>query len=209
MRNLSNQLVEDDRFVPIGKSGSWGIAPRDAAAAVTIVDLMQEVLRRAGKPMSAGGIDAAVRARRPVGEKSVSIYLTMRPEFVRLPDKSWALATWPEAVSLKGQGRVKQLGEQIAEVAIPHLKSLPGQEARLNSLAHYVADRIGVASERVYPYFTRHPAFERFERDGQQFVRLTSERRERARPGGPQIPPRRAHGCHPDPVPRVGAWAPA
>ena len=121
--------------MPIGKSGFWGLASRDAAAAVTIPDLMQEILRRAGRPMSAEDIDAAVRARRPAGEKSVSIYLAMRPEFVRLPDKSWALATWPEAIALKGQGRVKRLGERIAEVAIPHLKSLPGQEARLNSLA--------------------------------------------------------------------------
>ena len=157
VRNLSNQLVEDDRFVSIGKSGSWGIAARDAAAAVTIVDLMQEVLRRAGKPMSAEDIEAAVRARRPVGENSVSMYLTMRSEFVRLPDRTWALATWPEAVALKAQPRVPRPGERIAAAAITYLKAAPGQEARLRDLVGIVARKLGLSADRIYPYSAATP----------------------------------------------------
>jgi hypothetical protein len=157
--NLSNQMAGDDRFVPIGKSGSWGLASRDAAAALSIPDLIHEILRLAGKPMLGRDIDTAVRARRPAGVNSVAIYL----------------ATRPEAAAIKGRPRVPSLGERIAEVAIPHLRSAPRQEARLRDLVYFVASKIDVPTPTIYPYFDRHPAFERFERDGQKLVRLSSK----------------------------------
>ena len=173
-RPISNQLGGDDRFVPIGKSGSWGLASRDAAAALSIPDLIQEILRLAGKPMLGRDIDTAVRARRPAGANSVAIYLATRPEFVHLPDGTWVLATWPEAAAMKGKPRVPSLGERIAEVAIPHLKAAPLQEARLRDLVYFVS-KIDVPTPRIYPYFDRLPDFERFKRDGQKLVRLSSQ----------------------------------
>ena len=174
LRNLSRQLAGDDRFVPIGKSGSWGLASRDAAAALSIPDLIQEILRLAGKPMLGRDIDTAVRARRPAGANSVAIYLATRPEFVHLPDSTWVLATWPEAAAMRGKPRVPSLGERIAEVAIPHLKAAPRQEARLRDLVYFVASKINVPTDRIYPYFDRHPTFERFESEGQKLVRLST-----------------------------------
>ena len=135
LRNLSNQLAGDDRFVPIGKSGSWGLASRDAAAALSIPDLIQEILRLAGKPMLGRDIDTAVRARRPAGANSVAIYLATRPEFVHLPDGTWVLATWPEAAAMKGKPRVPSLGERIAEVAIPHSRRLRGRRPDCETLS--------------------------------------------------------------------------
>ena len=177
VRNLSNQLAGDDRFVPIGKSDSWGLAARDAAAAVTIPDLIAEVLRRAGNPLALAEIDAAVRARRPVGESSVSIYLATRAEFVHLPNRTWALSSWPEGAAAKRLARrhMPTLGERIAGVAIPYLKGAAGREAPLRDVVSYVHRELDVPADNIYQYFGRHPAFERADRDGRKLVRLVSE----------------------------------
>lgn len=175
--NLSNQLAGDKRFVPIGKSGAWGLASRDAAAAITIPALMREVLHRAGRPMSLEEIDAEVRARRPAGAKSVAINLQLLSEFVCLPDKTWALATWPEALAAKAlaKQRPPRLGRRVADVAIPYLKAAPKQEAPLKDVVAHTARELGVQADSIYGYFDRLPAFERVERDGRKFVRLASE----------------------------------
>ena len=63
VRNLANQLSEDPRFVPVGKSGEWGLKGEHDADAVPIVTMMTEVLRRAGHPLSVAEIQASVEAR--------------------------------------------------------------------------------------------------------------------------------------------------
>ncbi|MBF6606504.1 MAG: putative DNA binding domain-containing protein [Chloroflexi bacterium] len=174
IRNLSNHLAGDDRFVAIGKSGQWGLADRDADAAVNIVVLMMEVLRRAGHPLAAAEIDAAVRERRTVGKNSVTMYLEMRSEFVKLPDKGWALVEWPEARRAKVADQSAGPAEQARTAAIKYLKERGG-EAVMDELAGALAERLRTYPSRVSAIVRRHASFEVFTRDGRSVIRLVSE----------------------------------
>src|SRR5437870_13010027 len=57
---------------------------------------MIETLQRAGRPLAKSDIFKTVSANQPVAEDSISIYLEMREEFVKLDDGNWALSEWPE-----------------------------------------------------------------------------------------------------------------
>lgn len=99
VRNLAGQLSGDARFVPIGRSGEWGLRAIHSNDAAPIVEMMIEVLLRAGQPLRRDDIYRAIKARRSVAEASVSMYLEFRPEFTKLKDRTWALSEWPEATS--------------------------------------------------------------------------------------------------------------
>ena len=178
--NLSNQLVIDNRFVPIGKSGQWGLAERDANAAVNILDLMVEVLRRAGHALTAAEIDAAVRERRPAAKNSVTMYLEMRPEFVKLSDKRWALVEWPEARRAKAANQPAGHAELARTAAIDYLKGRDG-EADMEELARTLAERLGTYPSNISAIVSRHDSFEVLTRDGRSVVKLVSDDPQRRR----------------------------
>jgi Putative DNA-binding domain/Sigma-70, region 4 len=182
VRNLSNQLSGDRRFVPIGRSGAWGLADRDGANAATIVEIMVDALRCAGRPLAAHDIRLEVEARRSVAANSVSIYLQMRPEFTLLPEGSWALSTWPEAVraakarAALGDAKVPTLGERVAAVAISYLRGAPEHERELIDVVRHVSGELDVAPDNIYGYLQggRIPEIERADHDGRRLVRLIS-----------------------------------
>jgi hypothetical protein len=180
VRNLANQLSEDPRFVPVGKSGEWGLKGEHDADAAPIVTMMAEALRRAGHPLLATEIQAAVEARRPVGKNSVQMYLDMRPEFTRLPDRTWALSEWPEAVSAVAakppkKPRVRReptQADRMEAIVVPFLLAAPGHVRPLAEVVPYVAESMGIIRNTVYEYLKRIPAVERVNLDGRPMVRL-------------------------------------
>jgi hypothetical protein len=196
VRNLSNQIAHDPRLVPIGKSGLWGLADKHAAAAATIVEMMVETLHRAGRPLTAAQILDSVKARRVVSAASVGMYLQMRPEFVGLPDRQWALASWPEAAKVQAErarktwqsgvtntpGRRSLLAERMRDVVVPFLEKAPDQQRPLLEVVRLVNDRLGVRPATAYGYVKRIPGLERIDRDGVASLRLTSS------PEEPQAP---------------------
>ena len=180
VRNLANQLSEDPRFVPVGKSGEWGLKGEHDADAAPIVTMMTEALRRAGHPLSAAEIQASVEARRPVGKNSVQMYLEMRPEFTRLPDRTWALSDSPEAASAAAgqppkKPRVRRnptQADRMEAILVPYLLAAPGHMRPATEVVPYVAESMGIIRNTVYQYLKRIPAVERVEVDGRLMVRL-------------------------------------
>ena len=180
VRNLANQLSGDDRFVPIGKSGEWGLAATHAADAGPIVGMMVDALRRAGHPLTASEIQTSVQARRKVAESSVPIYLQMRPEFARLPGRMWGLSEWPEAAATAvpnraGKPRVRRqptLADRMEAVVVPYLQATPDRERDLVDVVHYVSETLGVISNTVYPYLERIPGIQRAIDGDRRVVRL-------------------------------------
>lgn len=99
-RNLVNQISQDRRFSPIGKSGVWSLSSW-AVDTSTIVELMKECLITRNQALTSDEIFAYVRSRRPVKRSSIDSYLLFKPDFVRVDRKHWVLASWPEAERAK------------------------------------------------------------------------------------------------------------
>jgi hypothetical protein len=182
VRNLANQLSDDDRFVPIGKSGEWGLKSEHAADAAPIIDMMIEALRRAGRPLTQDEVQAAVEARRKVAKPSVPMYLGIRPEFTRLVDGKWALSEWPEATADAAPRPVRKtpvrrkptLADRMEAVIVPFLEAAPARQRDLIDVVDFVHETLGVIRNTVYPYLARVPGVERVEVDGHRVVRLVT-----------------------------------
>jgi len=93
--NLKNQLIADDRFNPIGRSGIWSLSTWDDVATKTITQVMEDSFHESGKPLSAKEVYQYVISKRPDASlKSVSVYLSNTDIFVRVDKNKYALVVW-------------------------------------------------------------------------------------------------------------------
>lgn len=98
--NLSNQLGSDDRLVPIGRSGQWGLITWTHIDTKSITALMEQYLIIQNKPTTVDEIYTYVSERRPVNKRSIVTFLmTERERFVRVGRVTWGLAKWTDTAS--------------------------------------------------------------------------------------------------------------
>lgn len=179
--NLANQMAADERFIPIGKSGSWGLKGLHDADAGTIVEMMIEFLQRRGTPAAAEEIHQAVAGRRPVGTASVSIYLTTSETFVQLPDGRWALKDWKEA--RKAPARVTRtrvrrkplLDDLVKQESIAALSAQPDRSMRLGELITLLMASLGRPRASLYQYINRCEVLEKVRVGTSVVVRLKGQ----------------------------------
>lgn len=104
-RTLANALAADDRFEPIGRSGTWSLKEWGLESG-TILDLMRECLQKERRPLTSDEIYRYVDDRRSVEKASVEMYLQFQETFVRVGVDRWALAEWPETQEMKTWDRL-------------------------------------------------------------------------------------------------------
>ena len=96
--NLVNQISSNECFVPIGRSGEWGLSSWSVDTS-TIIDLMKQYLITQNKPATADEIYLYVSERRPVQKSSISAYLAFDKGFMKIDRAKWGISGWLE---LKG-----------------------------------------------------------------------------------------------------------
>lgn len=114
LRNLVNQMSSDDRFVPIGRSGEWGLSSWSIDTG-TIVELMKQYLIALNEPATAEEIYSYVRDRRPVRKSSIEAYLTFQEDFAKVGRTRWGLAEWSETQGAQ-IWNPEQVGQFIEEL---------------------------------------------------------------------------------------------
>ena len=94
--NLKNQMVSDDRFKPIGKSGEWGLAKWSNFENITIIQAIESVLHKSGSPLSFSEIAKGVKEIRPdASKRSFLVYLSSESaKFMKVGEDLYALASW-------------------------------------------------------------------------------------------------------------------
>lgn len=94
--NLTNQMVSDERFTPIGRSGEWGLSSWHHLNNVTIIEAIESVLHKTGLPLSFKKISEESKIIRPnASENSIKIYLSDKTDkFTRVGKDLYALSTW-------------------------------------------------------------------------------------------------------------------
>lgn len=176
--NLANQMVGDPRLIPIGKSGAWGLRGIHDEAAAPIEKMMRAYLERKGAPAAAEEILAAVAAKRPVAAASVGMYLSFGDTFVRLPDRTWALAEWSEAkaVRRKPKRRVAKsrltLADHVARETTAALSIAPDRTLPLGALLEHLIKTLGRPKPSLYSYVGRLDFVEKIRVESGVFVRM-------------------------------------
>jgi len=130
--NLHGQLVIDERFNPIGKSGSWGLSKWTNYENITIVDAIESVLNNSGTPLSFSQITQGVREIRPgASKKTLLVYLTSRAtKFTRVSVDLYALASW-QMTPLKKETAKKVSNKvfyDVAKLILEQQNPIPLQE---------------------------------------------------------------------------------
>ncbi|MCA9948751.1 MAG: hypothetical protein KDE48_03825 [Anaerolineales bacterium] len=94
-RTLIGQLVDDNRFNPIGKSGRWTLSEWDHVVTQTTVEIMEEFFHRHKSSATVEEIHEYVVTKRPrIPKNSIIAYLYEKKEFIRVSDTDYELATW-------------------------------------------------------------------------------------------------------------------
>ena len=107
-------MSSDDRFVPIGRSGEWGLSSWSIDTG-TIVELMKQYLIALNEPATAEEIYSYVRDRRPVRKSSIEAYLTFQEDFAKVGRTRWGLAEWSETQGAQ-IWNPEQVGQFIEEL---------------------------------------------------------------------------------------------
>ncbi len=113
---LANQIIDDDRFVPIGRSGQWGLKAWSDINTKSILTLMEECLITHNKPVTTDEIFTHVSNRRPVSRASILWYLSSEKEiFVKSSLTSWGLAKWSD-VAEENTWNTEQVADFVANI---------------------------------------------------------------------------------------------
>lgn len=153
-QNFANQLVSDARFIPIGRTGQWALKEWDHIDTSSILELMEKFLHTHNKPATAQEIFDYVQQQRPVGRRSINIYLTSNPKIFRKTSRShWGLAIWKETENAHIWNR-----EQIADFIANIFKQHKTQNLELRIIREALMQAAGVTSRQAIGMVSRNPA---------------------------------------------------
>lgn len=94
-RALTGQMVSDDRFSAIGRSGQWILKSWDNISTKSITELMEISFHEKNKPQTIDEIYDHVSFKRPgVSKQSIIAYLYDKPQFIRIGDGEYSLSSW-------------------------------------------------------------------------------------------------------------------
>jgi len=120
-RNLTNQMVSDPRFIPIGKSGEWGLSDWDQCKNITIVKALEQLLHQSGKPLTLDELRSGIKAQRPdASEKSIMVYLHDANLFTRVSKGVFGLKNW-RLTAVQKRERKKTVGNDEFAVTVKSL----------------------------------------------------------------------------------------
>jgi hypothetical protein len=183
LRTVQQQLVNDKRFVPIGRSGNWRLSEWEGIRTDTIIDLMKEFYYLKRGSATPDEIYEYVSSKRSdVAKNSIGIYLSiLKDTFTRVSETEYELTEWggkPYISERSGKKRVrkkKTLREIIQGQIVEFLSKQPNKRALVSDVAqhvmrmtkcikptfyHYLSEMKGVQKEQgedgLYCYLLEH-----------------------------------------------------
>lgn len=139
-RNIANIMSSDERFVAIGKTGLRGLKSWENVELGNIVELMEECLISLNRPATEQEIYDYIREKRPVSDKSISIYLSNQDRFQKAGFKKWGLSTWVET-----RNAVTWSKQQVADFAAKFFQERNLKETELEFLTAALMQAAGVS----------------------------------------------------------------
>ena len=152
-RNLLNQIVGDDRFIPIGRSGQWRLKSWQHLDTKSVLILMEECLIARNKPATIEEIFTYVVDRRPVKKHSITWYLTTEKEtFVKIGRTTWGLANWSDVTETDTWNR-----QQVAEFVASIFKNNKAKELSYKMLKEALMKEAGITAKQAQGLLSTNP----------------------------------------------------
>lgn len=152
-RNLTNQLIGDDRFVAIGRSGKWGLKSWSHIDTKSILTLMEECLITYNKPATIVEIFTYVSDRRPVSKHSILWYLTIEKEtFVKVGRTTWGLAKWSDVADESVWSP-----EQVADFVATIFMSNKATELSYKLIKEAIVKEMGINAKEAQGLLSQNP----------------------------------------------------
>lgn len=152
-QNLVNQVIEDDRFVPIGRSGTWGLKSWTHIDTKNVLTLMEHYLITQNKPATADDIYIYVSERRPVSKNSIIIYLTSERElFAKVSLTTWGLAKWSANTDSDAWN-----AEHIADYVANVFRESKAKELDYKFIKKAVMEKTGVSAKQAEAFLRISP----------------------------------------------------
>ena len=149
--NLRNQLVADDRFQPVGRSGEWSLNQWDHVETGSILEVIEKILDESEEEMSVAELTEAVQSQRTCSDHSILAYLCTEDRFMRTGPDSYTLTL--KADSGMDWSR-QEIGRLVEEVFRDELHtSVP-----FRRLVDYVAQHAEVNGRVAWGILRHHPA---------------------------------------------------
>ena len=149
--NLVNQISRDNRFVPIGRSGEWGLSSWSLNIK-TIVDLMKQCLIARNESVTVEEIYAYVSERRPVRRRSVQVYLASINDFAKVDRTRWGLASWSEV-----EGAKTWNPKQVASFVERIFKRNRAKKIEYSIIKQALMDEAGVSTRQAQGMLNVNP----------------------------------------------------
>lgn len=143
-RNISNIMSSDERFVAVGSTGLRGLKSWENVELGNIVDLMEECLISLNRPATEQEIYDYIAGKRPVSDKSISIYLSNQDCFQKAGFKKWGLSTWAET-----QNALTWSKRQVAEFVAKFFQEHNLKEIELNFLTSGLMQAAGISENEA------------------------------------------------------------
>ncbi|MEM9905792.1 MAG: HTH domain-containing protein [Cyanobacteria bacterium P01_D01_bin.44] len=147
--NLKNQLIADDRFNPIGRSGIWSLSEWENISTKTITQIMEDSFHERGEPISAKEVYQYVISKRPDASfRSVSVYLSNADVFVRVDKNQYALVVWGLKSISKSIRRTPDEASSLIREALKEI-FVDKDSMRLADLVRQVKEKTSLAEMTV------------------------------------------------------------
>ncbi|WP_110516392.1 sigma factor-like helix-turn-helix DNA-binding protein [Herpetosiphon llansteffanensis] len=159
-QNFVNQLVNDARFMPIGKTGQWALKEWNHIDTTSILELMEKFLHTHNKPATDQEIFDYVQQRRPASRGSIDIYLANNPHIFRKTNLNyWGLTTWKETENAHIWDR-----EGIADFIAGVFKQHKTHNLELRIIREALMNAAGITSRQARGLLLGNPALRTYQR---------------------------------------------
>jgi DNA-directed RNA polymerase delta subunit/uncharacterized tellurite resistance protein B-like protein len=163
--NLRNQLVADDRFQPVGRSGEWSLTQWEHVETGSILEVIEKILTESEAEMSVAELTEAVQSQRTCSDHSILAYLCTEERFLRTGPDSYTLA---ERADQEADWSRQEIGGLVEEFFHERLHS----DVQFKSLVEYVAGKADVNGRVAWGILRHHPAVVKSREDGELYASL-------------------------------------
>lgn len=155
-RNLSNQMLSDSRFMPIGRSGIWALSSWDHIDTNNVIVLIERCLIERNSPATVDEIFEYINKRRPVNPSSITMYLTQRTDlFNRVDRTSWGLTSWAESDDVKTWNP-----EQVADFVATIFKQYKTKELEFRVIKEALCNAAKVSEKQAQGMLNINPVIQ-------------------------------------------------
>jgi uncharacterized tellurite resistance protein B-like protein len=158
--NLRNQLVSDDRFQPVGRSGEWSLTQWEHVETGSILEVIEKILTESEAEMSVADLTEAVQSQRTCSDHSVLAYLCTEDRFMRTGPDSYTLA---DRASQDQDWSRQEIGGLVEEYFRGRLHSA----VPFKSLVDHVAQNADVNGRVAWGILKHHAAVVKSREDGE------------------------------------------